>query len=136
MKEAGLTFAYHAHGYEFRPYMNGTVFDYMAKNASDFGFEMDVYWIKHAGVDPLKLLDTYPDKFVLMHLKDMAEGVKSDHSGHEDVETNVVLGTGQIDIAGLVRRAKELGIEYLFIEDESSRVIEQVPQSLKFLRNL
>jgi sugar phosphate isomerase/epimerase len=136
MKEAGLTFAYHAHGYEFRPYMDGTLFDYMAGNAKDFSFEMDVYWVKHGGANPLELLNTYPDKFVLMHLKDMENGVEGNHTGHEDVETNVVLGTGQIDIAGLVKRAGELNMEYLFIEDESSRVVEQVPQSLEYLRKL
>jgi len=136
LKQEGLTFAYHAHGYEFRPYMDGTIFDYMAKNAKDFNFEMDVYWVQHGGVDPLKLLNTYPDKFVLMHLKDMEKGVKPDNTGQEDEDTNVVLGTGQIDIAGLVKRAGELGMEYLFIEDESSHVVEQVPQSLEFLRNL
>jgi sugar phosphate isomerase/epimerase len=84
----------------------------------------------------MKLLNTYPDKFVLMHLKDMEKGVKGNNTGHEDVETNVVLGTGQIDIAGLVKRAGALNMDYLFIEDESSRVIEQVPKSLEFLRNL
>lgn len=136
LKEAGLTLAYHAHGYEFRPYEDGTLFDYMAQNADDFAFEMDVYWVKHGGADPMEVLNKYPDKFVLMHLKDMAEGVKSNDTGHEDVETNVVLGTGQIDIAGLVLRARELGIDYMFIEDESSRVVEQVPQSLKFLKSL
>lgn len=136
LKEAGITLAYHAHGYEFRPYEDGTLFDYMAQNANDFAFEMDVYWVKHGGADPMEVLNKYPDKFVLMHLKDMAEGVKSNDTGHEDVETNVVLGSGQIDIAGLVLRGRELGIEYMFIEDESSRVVEQVPQSLKFLKSL
>ncbi len=136
LKEAGLTLAYHAHGYEFRPYEDGTLFDYMAQNANDFEFEMDVYWVKHGGADPMEVLNKYPDKFVLMHLKDMAEGVASNDTGHEDVETNVVLGTGQVDIAGLVLRGRELGIEYMFIEDESSRVVEQVPQSLKFLKSL
>lgn len=136
LKKAGLQLAYHAHGYEFRPYEGGTLFDYMAKNARDFSFEMDVYWVKHAGVDPLVILNTYPDKFSLLHLKDMAESVAYNDTGHEDVETNVVLGTGKVGIADLVKRAKELGIEYMFIEDESSRVVEQVPQSLSFLKGL
>lgn len=137
LKEEGLTLAYHAHGYEFRPYEDGTLFDYMAKNAEHFAFEMDVYWVQHGGGDPLALLNKYPDKVVLLHLKDMQHGVKGNNTGHEDVETNVVLGTGQVDIAGVVKRAKELGVvEYMFIEDECSRVVEQVPQSLEFLENL
>lgn len=137
LKEEGITLAYHAHGYEFRPYEDGTLFDYMAKNATHFAFEMDVYWVHHGGGDPIALMNRYPDKVVLLHLKDMEHGVKGNDTGHEDVETNVVLGTGQVDIAGIVKRAKELGVvEYMFIEDECSRVVEQVPNSLKFLESL
>ena len=136
LADAGITLAYHAHGYEFRPYEGGTLFDLMAREAKHYKFEMDVYWVQHGGADPLALLNRYPDKFALFHLKDMEKGVQGNDTGHEDVETNVVLGTGQIDIAGLVKRGAELGIRYMFIEDESSRVVEQVPQSLKYLRSL
>ncbi|MGB6152786.1 MAG: sugar phosphate isomerase/epimerase [Pricia sp.] len=136
LKENGITLAYHPHGYEFRPYKDGTLFDYMAQNATDFTFELDVFWAQHGGADPLALMKKYPDKFSLMHLKDMEKGVEGNNTGHEDVETNVVLGTGQIDIAGTVAEAQKLGIEYMFIEDESSKVVEQVPQSLAYLESL
>ena len=136
ISEAGLHLVYHPHGYEFRPYEDGNLMDYMLANAENFDFEMDVFWFKHGGADPLEYLNAYPDKFKLMHLKDMANGVQGNFSGHEDVETNVVLGTGQIDVGALVIRARELGVEYMFIEDESSRVVEQVPKSLEFLRAL
>ncbi|MDC6352734.1 TIM barrel protein [Zeaxanthinibacter sp. PT1] len=136
IEDAGLTLVYHPHGYEFAKHGSGTLFDYMAEQATNFDFEMDVYWVKHGGADPMTLLNTYPEKFKLMHLKDMKAGVKGNHSGHEDVETNVALGTGTIDIAALVRRAGELGIPYLFIEDESSRVVQQVPKSLEYIKQL
>lgn len=131
-----IILAYHPHGYEFRPYGEGTLFDYMSENAEDFYFEMDVYWVQHGGADPMELLNKYTDQFVLMHLKDMAEGVEGNDTGHEDVETNVVLGTGQIDMSAIVAKAKELGIEYMFIEDESSKVLQQVPLSLAYLKTL
>jgi len=131
-----IILTYHMHGYEFRPFGSGTLFDYMSENAEDFYFEMDIYWVQHGGADPLSLLNKYTDQFVLLHLKDMQKGVKGDNTGHGDVETNVVLGTGQIPMAELVAKAKELGMEYMFIEDESSRVLEQVPQSLAFLKSL
>ncbi|NNE03683.1 MAG: sugar phosphate isomerase/epimerase [Eudoraea sp.] len=131
-----IILTYHAHGYEFRPYEDGTLFDYMAQQAEDYYFEMDVYWVQHGGEDPLKLLNKYTDQFVLMHLKDMDKSVVGNNTGHEDVETNVVLGTGQIAMETIVARAKELGIAYLFIEDESSRVVQQVPKSLAFLKSL
>ncbi|MDA7711555.1 sugar phosphate isomerase/epimerase [Flavobacteriaceae bacterium] len=134
--EHGISLAYHAHGYEFRPYKEGTLFDYMAENATHFFYEMDVFWAQHGGADPLALMKKYPDFVVMMHLKDMQKGVVGNNTGSEDVETNVVLGQGQIDIEGLVREARKLGVKYMFIEDESSRVIEQVPQSLAFLKSI
>lgn len=136
LRDNGIKLAYHAHGFEFRPYMDGTLFDYMAQNAKYFDFEMDVYWVHHGGEDPLKLLKKYPSKFILLHLKDMEKGTKKDNTGHADVETNVVLGTGEVDIAGVVAEAKKLGIKYMFIEDECSRVVEQVPKSLRYLEGL
>ncbi|MCG2462107.1 sugar phosphate isomerase/epimerase [Flavobacteriaceae bacterium F89] len=136
LKKEGLTLAYHPHGYEFRPYKNGTLFDYMAKNATDFAFEMDVFWVKQGGADPLALLKKYPKKFVLFHLKDRRHGTKSDNTGHAADETNVVLGTGDVGIKELVAEAKKLGIKYMFIEDESPDVVQQVPKSLAYLKSL
>ncbi|MDO6518460.1 Sugar phosphate isomerase/epimerase [Zobellia uliginosa] len=136
LKKNGITLAYHPHGYEFRPYEDGTLFDYMVQNATDYTFELDVFWAQHGGADPLALMKKYPSKFTLLHLKDMEKGVKGNNTGQEDHETNVVLGQGQVDIAGIVAEAKKLGIEYMFIEDESSRVVEQVPLSLEYLKGL
>lgn len=136
LAKSGLNLVYHPHGYEFRPHEGGNLMDYMLNNAEHFNFEMDVFWFQHGGADPMVYLNKYPDKFKLMHLKDMEKGVQGNDSGHEDVETNVVLGTGQIDIGALVKRARELGVDYMFIEDESSAVVEQVPQSLEFLASV
>ena len=136
ISDAGLVLVYHPHGYEFRPYGEGNLMDYMLQNSENYDFEMDVYWFTHGGADPMEYLNAYPDKFKLMHLKDMEKGVQGNDTGHEDVETNVVLGTGQIDIGSLVLRARELGVEYMFIEDESSGSEEQIPLSLDYLNSL
>jgi len=138
LKENGLSFCYHPHGYEFRPYNNETLFDHLIKstNKEYVNYEMDVFWIKHPGQDPLALLKKYPDRFKLMHLKDRKKGTEGNQFGTADEETNVVLGTGDVDIAGLVREARRLKIKYLFIEDESSHVMEQVPQSIRFIQSI
>jgi len=46
------------------------------------------------------------------------------------------LGTGEIDIPNIIREAKKIGIQHYLIEDESSRVITQVPQSIAYLKSL
>jgi len=132
----GVTLTYHPHGYEFRSYKEELLIDHLIKNSEYFDFEMDVYWFAHPGEDPIAWLQKYPKEFKLMHLKDCKKGTKGNQNGQSDVETNVVLGTGQIDIAGIVAEAKKLGIEYLFIEDESSKVIDQTPKSLAFVKSL
>ncbi len=136
LKDEGITLVYHPHGYEFRPYEDATLMDHMIQNSEYFDFEMDVYWFAHPGEDPVAWLRKYPNEFKLMHLKDCKKGTEGNQNGQSDVETNVVLGTGQIDIAAVVAEAKKMGLEYLFIEDESSKSVEQIPQSLEYLKSL
>ena len=138
LKENGIALCYHAHGYEFGPYGESTLFDYMAQNmnASYANFEMDVFWVKHPGQDPVALLNKYPKRFPLMHLKDRKTGTTGNQKGEADVESNVVLGSGDVDIAGIMKAAKKAGVKHYFIEDESSRSVEQVPLSLAYLKLL
>jgi sugar phosphate isomerase/epimerase len=138
LADSGLTLCYHPHGYEFRPYGKGTLFDYLMKNTNPahVSFEMDVFWIKHPGQDPVKLLNKYPGRFKLMHLKDRKPGTPGNQNGHADVESNVVLGQGDVGIAQIMKAAKKAGVKHFFIEDESSRSVEQIPQSLAYLKSL
>lgn len=138
LKENGLSLAYHPHGYEFRPYEGGTLFDHLVKSLDPAyaNFEMDVFWIKHPGQDPVKLLEKYKGRFHLMHLKDRKPGTEGNQFGRADVESNVVLGTGDVGIAAIMKVAKKYGVKHFFIEDESSRSLEQVPQSLAYLKSL
>jgi sugar phosphate isomerase/epimerase len=138
LKEKGLQLQYHAHGYEFQPFENGTFFDYMVNNMDpEFAnFQMDVFWFRNSGQDPVAFLKKYPNRFISLHLKDRKHGSPNNVTAKADVESNVVLGTGDVDIAAVLAQAKKNGIKYAFIEDESSRSEEQVPQSLAFLRSL
>jgi hypothetical protein len=43
---------------------------------------------------------------------------------------------GEIDIPGILKAAKKIGIKHYFIEDESNRVNVQVPQSIAYLKSL
>ncbi|MEX2235219.1 MAG: sugar phosphate isomerase/epimerase [Cyclobacteriaceae bacterium] len=138
LAENGLSLCYHPHGYEFRPYQGGTLFDYLVKETDprNLNFEMDVFWVKHPGQDPVALLKKYPNRFLLMHLKDRKHGTPGNQNGRADVETNVVLGTGDVGIAGIMREAKKAGVKHYFIEDESSHSVSQIPKSLAYLKNL
>ena len=132
----GITLTYHPHGYEFGNVGSGTPMDYMLENAKHFKFNMDVFWVKMGGGDPLAIMKKYPGQFPQLHLKDRKKGTPGSPDGRGDVETNVVLGTGDIDIAGLIREAKKQGTQFLVIEDESSRSVQQIPQSVAYIKSI
>ncbi|OLY92972.1 Sugar phosphate isomerase/epimerase [Cnuella takakiae] len=138
LKEAGLSFAYHPHSYEFQPYGKGTFFDYLVKNMDPryANFQMDVFWFQHAGQNPVAWLKKMPRRFVSLHLKDREKGTKNNTYPDASVETNVVLGTGDVNIRGIMQAAWKIGIRHYFIEDESSRAEVQVPLSIQYLKSL
>lgn len=138
LADNGLTFCYHAHGYEFQPYGDGTLLDYIIENTDPkyVSFEMDIFWIQFGGGDPVALLKKYGKRWKLMHLKDMKHGIEKNLTGGTNVEYNVPLGTGQLDMRNILIEGRKIGIAHYFIEDESSSVIEQVPESIAFLRSL
>jgi sugar phosphate isomerase/epimerase len=138
LKDNGLILCYHAHGYEFQPYGDGTLLDYIFKNTNPeyVSFEMDIFWIQFGGGDPVALLKKYGDRWKLMHLKDMRKGIKKDLTGGTSTENDVAFGTGQMDIPAILKEAKKIGIKHYFIEDESSNITEQLPISVAYLKSL
>ena len=138
LAENGITFAYHAHGYEFQPYKDGTLLDYIIQNTNpDYvSFEMDTFWIQFGGGDPAALLRKYPTRWKLMHVKDMRKGIPKDLTGLTDPSHDVEIGTGQLDFPEILKAAKEVGIKHYFIEDESDRILTQIPKSIEYLRGL
>jgi sugar phosphate isomerase/epimerase len=138
LTQSGLLFCYHPHGYEFQLYNDKPLFEYMMDKFDSryVHLEMDVFWIKQPGQDPVALLKKYSNRVVLMHLKDRKIGTPNSQDGHADDETNVVLGAGDVGIADIMKEAKELGIKHFFIEDESSNSEAQIPLSLSYLKSL
>ena len=137
--EAGISFLYHAHGYEFRPYPGpGTMYDYMMEHLDPryVNIEMDVFWMRNPGQNPAELLRKYPGRFPVTHLKDRMIGTPDNLKGRQDPELNVVLGTGDVNIAEVMKAAKETGVKYHFIEDESYRAASQLPMHLQYLHSL
>jgi sugar phosphate isomerase/epimerase len=139
-KENGITFCYHDHGYEFHAYEDGTLMDYIIKNTNPeyVSFEMDVLWTMHGGgADmPVKLLKKYPNRWKLMHVKDLRKGVQGNLTGGTPAENDVPVGTGQGNWKEIIKLAKKNGIAHCFIEDESNQELDFVPRSIEYLKNL
>jgi sugar phosphate isomerase/epimerase len=138
LRDHGLTFCYHNHGYEFTPHDSGTLFDLIVQrtNPDAVSFELDVLWAHFPGQDPAQLLDRYPERFRLMHLKDLRRGIVGDLTGHTSPENDVALGEGQLDLPRILRSARDTRIDHYYIEDESPDFAQQVPRSLAYLASL
>lgn len=134
----GLTYCYHNHGYEFVKDGDGTLFDLLVTSTdpADVSYELDILWAFFPGADVAALLTKHGDRFKLMHVKDLKKGVTGDLSGKTPPDNDVALGTGQLDLPAILRAAQKAGVIHYYIEDESSRTAEQVPQSLEYLKSL
>ncbi|MBO7107306.1 MAG: hypothetical protein J6W73_03640, partial [Verrucomicrobia bacterium] len=93
-------------------------------------------WTLFPGEDPAVWLAKYPNRWEMMHLKDLKKGVEGNHNGGTDTKNDVVLGTGQVNFPRVLKAAQEAGVLYYFIEDESPTPKEQLPQSLDYLERV
>jgi sugar phosphate isomerase/epimerase len=139
MRDAGLRFLYHVHGYEFQQGPDGTLFDALAKQTEPgvVDFQMDIFWVVHGGGNPVELFAKYPGRFPSTHLKDMRKGTRvGEPTGDAPDDTSVALGEGMLDIPGVLRAANQAGATLHFIEDEHPQSEKQIPRSLEYLASL
>ncbi len=139
MAKHGLRFFYHVHGFEFQPYGQGTLLDLLFQETSPkfVNYEMDIFWIVFPGQDPVKLLEKYPHRWQLMHLKDMRKGTQTGAlTGGTDVKNDAALGQGLMDLPAILKAAKKAGVKWYFIEDESPWSEKQIPESLRYLEQV
>ncbi len=112
-KKNGIRFAYHNHDYSWKP-MDGQIPQEVMMNNTDkdlVDFEMDIYWVVAAGVDPQIYFKKYPNRFRLCHVKDLGKTATGSESVH--------LGKGTIDFHSVLKTGKENGLEYYIIEQEA-----------------
>jgi sugar phosphate isomerase/epimerase len=139
MKDAGLQFFYHNHGYEPVQAADGTLLDMIIKGTDPdlVKFEEDVLWTYLPGVDPAALLRKYPGRFKLMHIKDMKPGVaRGSLSGGLPDSLQAVIGKGQVNWPDVMKAAKSSGVEYFFLEDETTDPINNIPPSINYLERI
>ncbi|MDP1813744.1 MAG: sugar phosphate isomerase/epimerase [Leadbetterella sp.] len=107
---AGLKFLYHNHAFEFEKNSKGIVpMEYMLEHLDPkyVNFQMDLYWVTKAGVDPVELFKKYPKRFKIWHVKDM-----------DDQGRFAPVGKGKIDFARILKNAKLSGMKYYIVEQD------------------
>ena len=140
LKGAGIRFLYHPHGGEFQPLPGGgNGFDILMRETdpSLVFFEMDVFWVVYAGQDPVSLLARYPGRWKMFHLKDVRKGSETPvFTGHAPIGDFVAIGTGRVDWPSVLAEGRRVGVEYSFIEDESSDPRANIPPSVRYLKSI
>jgi len=113
-KKNGIRFAYHNHDYSFKPLEGILPQDLMIErsNPATVDFEMDMYWTVAAGVDPIAYMKKYPNRFKLVHVKDLVKLPKNEHE-------SCVIGKGTIDYKSLLPQVSKLGVQYFIVEQEA-----------------
>ncbi|MGA3080350.1 MAG: sugar phosphate isomerase/epimerase [Terracidiphilus sp.] len=111
VKAAGMTFGYHNHGPEFGSEGGVVFYDELLRLTDPklVCFEMDCGWVASAGRNPVDYLGKTPQRFPLLHVKDMVKGANGQfHS--------TVMGRGVVDYKPILRAAT--GLKHYYVEQE------------------
>lgn len=138
-KAAGIQLAYHNHNFEFKPLEGGkTGFDiFMEEFSPDMKFELDLFWVKVGGQDPVALLKKLTGRVTQVHLKDLKAGMTLPNFGSVPPDAFQELGDGIIATEPLLAAAKAAGVEHAHVEqDQSPDAMASIKQSAAYLRSL
>lgn len=131
--EAGLVFAYHNHAFEYETKVDGVyaldcIFNSIP--ASQLEAELDVYWVKTGGEDPVAYIRKYAGRMRRLHLKD-----RSAPPADQDCPF-AELGQGILDWDGIFAAASEAGVQWYVVEqDRCTRPpLESARMSFEFLQ--
>ena len=131
-KEQGLTLCWHNHDLEFETTPEGVVpFDYLMENTDEqlVKCQLDIYWVKKGGADPVETLRKYSGRYPMLHIKDMAPGEEEDFA---------CPGSGIIDFEAVLAEAADQNIKHYFVERDNVQdgmgCLESAAVYLKSLR--
>lgn len=144
-KKYGLKFSYHNHGYGLQD-LQGQVPLYVLLDATDPALvflEMDIYWTTAGGMNPIDLLKKYPQRYHLMHVKDMKELKRFAGDGGDASQWIALFpfmasaGEGILDLPGIIAQAKKSGVKHFFVEQDMVANPEiALKKSIDYLKRL
>ncbi len=136
-KKASIRLSYHNHSFEFQPIEGGTTgYDVFTSEFSpDMGFEIDVFWVKVAGVDPVELIKKLGRRVTQLHLKDLKDSIALPNYGSLPDDAYQELGDGIIPMVPILSAAEAAGVEHCHVEqDHSPNALASIRQSIEYLR--
>jgi len=123
MKEHGIQFGYHNHNFEFGM-VEGKVpyFDvFMVEMDKDLiTMEIDLFWVTKAGQNPIEIMNRYPGRFQLFHMKDMFSR-EAPYFTTTGVTDFAPVGAGVINFREILAVKDVAGMKYMFVEQDSTK---------------
>ena len=113
VRDAGFRFSYHNHHHEFlRTACGKTVMDIYLEEFDKKLVDLmpDTYWLQRAGIDVRDFIEKNAARIRILHLKDFV--------CTEDGSLFAPLGEGNLNIEGVTRLARQLGIRDLIVEQD------------------
>jgi sugar phosphate isomerase/epimerase len=113
----GMKFGYHNHYAEFHRHDGFLPYDILLQETDPklVDMEMDCGWVVIGGYKPEDYLNRYPDRYVMLHMKEFK--LEDWKPGMDPVSTE--LGRGSIDYAPILAAAKQARIRHIFVEQEA-----------------
>jgi sugar phosphate isomerase/epimerase len=120
----GLRFGYHNHGYENALIDDRVPYEVLIEETDPalVTMELDLFWFIAGGGDPVTTLRAYPERFALMHIKDMSQIVRFEGRGQTPQEWMALFphmrdaGAGVLDLQGILAQAHQSGVRHYFLE--------------------
>jgi sugar phosphate isomerase/epimerase len=135
----GLRLSYHNHAFEFQP-IEGTRSGYdvfIDEFGSDAFFEIDVFWVAVAKLDPVALIERLKGRVSQLHLKDLKPGLELPVYEGIGEDAFKELGNGGIEMEPILNAASASGVTYCHVEqDHSPDPVESLKTSIKHLATL
>ena len=129
--KAGMKLCYHNHSFEFKKADGKYLLDILLSAADPklVSAEVDVYWVKFGGEDPVAFISRHAGRCPLLHMKDMTAG---------ENPTYAPVGTGVIDMKGVVGAARKAGTKWFIVELDDSKMpmLQAIEISLRNMRAL
>jgi sugar phosphate isomerase/epimerase len=139
-KKAGIQFAYHNHNYEFQTIGGKLVFDYLLAELDPelVKFELDCFWVTHAGHDPVALIEAHPGRFPMLHIKDLKAGNPDATELDPRVGLFAEVGSGTINWKPIFEAARKSGLKHYFVEQDYCErpPLESAKMSFDYLSKL
>jgi sugar phosphate isomerase/epimerase len=138
--KAGMQFCYHNHDFEFQKFDGITVYDYLFEQLDPHlvQFEMDCFWVTHAGQDPVALFKKHPGRFPQLHIKDLKAGIPPSTEFDARMGLFAEVGKGIINWKRIFAAAPEGGMKHFYVEQDYCEVppLESIKISYEYLHKL